>query len=189
VWVSLTAGAAWLRLEANLPTVPVHDLTVHPRENDLILGTYGRGIFVGDISHLQELTPAVLDRPLHLFAIEPRAAYQFRALGNYHLYGDAFIEVPNEPEALVITYYVREKSESGAQVTIADVTEQPVAALKGPAARGLNRVLWNMRRATPAGSGGRGGGGPLLPAGGYRVTISVDGEQQTAIGRIRDRIR
>ena len=150
VWVSLNAGAAWMRLKADLPTVPVHDLTVHPRENDLVLGTYGRGIFIGDISHLQELTPATAEKPLHLFAIEPRTPYQFRALGNYHLFGDAFIEVPNEPEALVITYFLREKAEGNAQVTVADVTGQTVATLRGPAERGVNRVLWNMRRA-PAG--------------------------------------
>jgi photosystem II stability/assembly factor-like uncharacterized protein len=91
VWVSLNAGAAWMRLKADLPAVPVHDLTIHPRENDLVLGTYGRGIFIGDISPLQELTTATADKPLHLFAIEPRTPYQFRAPGNYHLFGDAFI--------------------------------------------------------------------------------------------------
>ena len=76
------------RLKANLPTVPVHDLTVHPRENDLVIGTYGRGIFVGDITHLQELSAATLAKPFHLFTPEPRAAYQFRTLGNFHLYVD-----------------------------------------------------------------------------------------------------
>ena len=81
VWVSIDGGAAWQRLKADLPTVPVHDLTIHPRENDLVLGTYGRGIFVGDITHLQELSAGIFAKPLHLFAVEPRAAYGFRALG------------------------------------------------------------------------------------------------------------
>ena len=188
VWVSVNAGAAWMRLKGDLPTVPVHDLTVHPRENDLVLGTYGRGIFVGDISHLQELTSSVGDKPLHLFSIEPRAAYQFRALGNYHLYGDAFIEVPNEPDALVVNYFLREKGAADAELTIADPAGQTIATLRGPAERGLNRVLWNMRRASPAG-GGRGGGAPLLPPGDYRVTVSAGSAQQTTVGRIRERIR
>jgi hypothetical protein len=181
-----------MRLKADLPTVPVHDLTVHPRENDLVLGTYGRGIFLGDISYLQELTAVTADKPLHLFAIEPRTPYQFRALGNYHLYGDAFIEVPNEPEALVISYLLRDKVDGNAQVTIADAAGQPVATLPGPAERGMNRVLWNMRR--PSAGGGRGGGGGAdaggpLPAGDYRVTVSVGALEQTAVGRIRERKR
>ncbi|MDQ3486189.1 MAG: hypothetical protein M3468_00480, partial [Acidobacteriota bacterium] len=190
VWVSLKAGAGWMRLKADLPTVPVHDLTVHPRENDLVLGTYGRGIFIGDISHLQELSTATVDKPLHLFAIEPRTPYQFRALGNYHLYGDAFIEVPNEPEALVINYFLRDKGEGKAQVTITDASGQTVVTLSGPAERGVNRVLWNMRRASPGGGrGGGAGGAALLPAGDYRVTVSIGSLQQTAVGRIRDRAR
>ncbi|HVJ28442.1 MAG TPA: hypothetical protein VM493_12925, partial [Vicinamibacterales bacterium] len=190
VWVSLDAGTAWMRLKADLPTVPVHDLTVHPRENDLVIGTYGRGIFIGDISHLQELSTATTDKPLHLFAIEPRTPYQFRALGNYHLYGDAFIEVPNEPEALVITYLLRDQAEGNAQVTITDVTGQTVATLRGPVERGVNRVLWNMRRASQGGGrGGGGGGGAVLPAGDYRVTVAVGAHQQASVGRIRERDR
>jgi photosystem II stability/assembly factor-like uncharacterized protein len=188
VWISLNGGGSWMRLKADLPTVPVHDLTVHPRENDLVLGTYGRGLFIGDIAHLQALTPAVLDAPLHLFDIEPRTPYQFRALGNFHLYGDGFIEVPNEPDALVVTYFVREKSAS-ASVTIADISGSTIATLTGPAEPGLNRVHWNMRRSgAPGGRGGGGGGfggGPLMPAGDYRIAVSVGGTEQVKVGRIR----
>jgi photosystem II stability/assembly factor-like uncharacterized protein len=186
VWVSLNGGGAWMRLKADLPTVPVHDLTVHPRENDLVIGTYGRGVFIGDITHLQELTPSVLQSPLHLFDIEPRTPYQFRALGNFHLFGDGFIEVPNEPDALVISYVVRDKREARATVTIAGMTGETIATITGPAEAGLNRVLWNMRRS--AAGGGR-GGGVLLPPGDYLVTVAAGGTQQKKVGRVRERIR
>jgi hypothetical protein len=186
VWISVNGGGAWMRLKADLPTVAVHDLTIHPRENDLVLGTYGRGLFAGDITHLQQLTPAVVESPLHLFDIEPRAAYQFRALGNYHLFGDAFIEVPNEPDALVITYVVREKTD-GARVTIADTRGETIATLKGTAEPGLNRAHWNMRQSGATGAGR--GGGPLVPAGEYRVTVSVGDIERVKIGRVRERIR
>ena len=158
VWVSIDAGAAWTRLKADLPTVPVHDLTIHPRENDLVLGTYGRGIFLGDITHLQELSTAVLDKPFHLFAVEPRTAYNFRAQGNFHLFGNAYIEVPNEPDALIVNYALRARDGAGARVTIADFKGNELAQLKGPAEAGLNRVPWNMR-AGAAPAGGRGGTG------------------------------
>jgi hypothetical protein len=191
VWLSIDAGAVWTRLRANLPTVPVHDLTIHPRENDLVLGTYGRGIFIGDITHVQELSREILAKPLHLFAVEPRAAYNFRALGNYHLFGHKYIEVPNEPDALVISYFLRGKEDGGARVTVADPKGAQVSELKGSSDAGLNRVLWNMRAGSGAvgGRGGRGGaGGPALPPGEYRITVDVAGRQETAIGRIRDRI-
>ncbi|HVL67051.1 MAG TPA: hypothetical protein VM364_07290 [Vicinamibacterales bacterium] len=186
VWVSLDGGAAWIRLKGNLPTVAVHDLTVHPRENDLVLGTYGRGLFIGDITHLQELSPAVVARRLHVFAVEPRAAYQFRALGNYHLYGDAFIRVPNEPDALVVNYFVRETTAAGAQVRVLDAAGREIAEMRGPAEAGLNRVLWNMR----ASGGGQGrGGGPLMPVGEYRIVVRVGDDEQTVAAQIRDRAR
>jgi photosystem II stability/assembly factor-like uncharacterized protein len=197
VWVSIDAGTAWTRLKANLPTVPVHDLTVHPRENDLVIGTYGRGVFIGDITHVQELFADVLAKPFHLFAVEPRTAYGFRALGNYQLFGHKYIEVPNEPDALTINYFLRAKADTGARVTISDIKGDQIAQLKGPSEAGLNRVLWNMRpgsgppaagRGGPGGGRG-GGGGPLLPAGDYKITVDVAGQQQSVIGRIRERIR
>jgi len=191
VWVSIDAGAGWTRLKADLPVVPVHDLTVHPRENDLVLGTYGRGLFVGDITALQELSADVLAKPLHLFGVEPRTAYNFRAQGNYHLFGNAYIEVPNEPDALIVNYYLRAKSDGGARITVADNNGTEIAQLKGPSEAGLNRVPWNMR-AGAAAVGGRGGGrgaGPALPSGDYRITVDVAGQQQTTIGRIRQRIQ
>ena len=107
VYVSIDSGKSWARLKANLPTVAVHDLTIHPRENALVLGTYGRAIWVGDISPLLELSADVLARPAHLFDIEPRARYGFAAIGNYNLYGDKYIEIPNEPEALIVNYHLR----------------------------------------------------------------------------------
>jgi photosystem II stability/assembly factor-like uncharacterized protein len=191
VWVSIDSGVRWERLKANLPTVPVHDLTIHPRENDLVLGTYGRGLFVGDITPLQELSTEVLAKPFHLFAVEPRPYYGFRALGNFHLFGHRYIEVPNEPDGLTIHYYLRAAQTGGAALTVSDITGKDVAQLKGPSNAGLNRVLWNMRAGT-GGGGGRGGGGrgggPPLPAGSYRITVSVGGEQQSTVGHIRERI-
>jgi hypothetical protein len=161
-----------------------------------VLGTYGRGIFVGDITHLQELSAEVLARPLHLFGVEPRTAYGFRALGNFHLFGDKYIEVPNEPDALVINYYLRAGQKGGSVVTIFDVRGERVAQLEGPSAAGINRVLWNMRAGAAAAAGGRGatggrgrGGGPLLPAADYRIVVEAGGQQATTIGRIRERIR
>jgi photosystem II stability/assembly factor-like uncharacterized protein len=185
VWVSIDGGAGWTRLRANLPTVPVHDLTVHPRENDLVIGTYGRGVFVSDITPLQELSPEILSSSFHLFQVEPRPAYGFRALGNFHLFGHKYIEVPNEPDALAITYYLRAALAGGARVTIGDMQGQAIAQLDGPSNAGLNRVLWNMR---PAAGTGRGGRGVALPAADYRITVELREQKASVTGRIRERI-
>ena len=61
VHVSADDGRTWsaLSLVTNLPTVPVDDIVIHPRDNALILGTHGRGIWIlDDLGPLELLTPA-----------------------------------------------------------------------------------------------------------------------------------
>jgi photosystem II stability/assembly factor-like uncharacterized protein len=188
VHVSIDGGASWARLKANLPTVAFHDLTIHPRENDLVMGTYGRAVWVGDITPLQDLTRETLQKSAHLFDIEPRARYGFSAIGNYFLRGHSYLDAPNEPDAVVINYYVNGDVESGARVTIADPGGRVVTTLTGQARRGLNRIQW----ALGAGGGrGGGGGGPAGPpaVGEYVVTLEVGAEKMTKPARVRDRIR
>ncbi|MGD8818228.1 MAG: hypothetical protein PVJ51_13665 [Acidobacteriota bacterium] len=195
VWASIDAGASWARLRANLPTVPVHDLTIHPRESDLVLGTYGRGIWVGDIAPLRQLSNDVLAQSFHLFDVTPRPYYGFRALGNFHLFGNAWIEVPNEPDGLEIYYWLGQAANGGASITVSNIRGEQIATLEGPADAGLNFARWNMRpgsgsrRGGRGGFGGRGGGGALLPPGDYRITVSVGGQEQSTVGTIRERIR
>ena len=194
VWVTIDGGERWQRMKADLPTVAVHDLTIHPRENDLVLGTYGRGVFIGDISPLRELSDEVLAAPFHLFEIEPRPYYGFRALGNFHLFGHRYLEVPNEPDGLVINYWLRDAHAGGATAVVTDISGEQIARLEGPSDAGLNRILWNMRPGSGGERGGRGGfggrgGAPPLAAGDYRITVTVGDGTQTKVGRIRERAR
>jgi hypothetical protein len=82
VYVSLDGGQRWAALKGNMPLVAVHDLIVHPREGDLVVGTYGRGIWVTDITPLREMRKA-LQADAYLFAIEPKERRREGALGNY----------------------------------------------------------------------------------------------------------
>ena len=76
VFATFDGGAGWVSLKNNLPTVAVHDIVVHPRENDLILGTHGRSIWVlDDIAALEELTPSVANASSHLFAVRPATEF------------------------------------------------------------------------------------------------------------------
>jgi hypothetical protein len=62
-------------MKNNMPTIAVHDLVIHPRENDLIVGTHGRSIFIADISSLQGLTSDVMGKSAHLFDIQPKVKW------------------------------------------------------------------------------------------------------------------
>jgi photosystem II stability/assembly factor-like uncharacterized protein len=197
VFVSIDGGGAWSKFASNLPTVAVHDLTIHPRENDLVIGTYGRGFWVADISPLQDLPAGAMARPLHLFDIEPKARYGFSTQGmNYHLFGDKYIEVPNEPEGVAINFWST-SAVGAARAVVTDVSGRTVATVTGTAREGFNRLLWNFQMnalAAPpdAGRGGRGGGrggaAPPAPPGDYLVTLEIGGEKASKVARVRDRI-
>jgi photosystem II stability/assembly factor-like uncharacterized protein len=197
VFVSIDAGATWTQMKANLPTVAVHDLTVHPRENDLVLGTYGRAFWAGDITPLQELSAEVLDKPAYLFDVEPKARYGFSTQGmNYHLFGDKYLEVPNEPEALVINYLLKADGDAPAKITVKDLTGKVLREVEGPTRAGLNHAVVNLAAGGGRGGGGGGGGrgrgaGPIVPplgVGDYTVTVDVAGQTLTKPARVRARI-
>jgi hypothetical protein len=194
VCVSINRGTSWVKMNNNMPNIPVHDLLVHPREQDLILGSYARGFWVTNIAPLQELSDEVLARDVHFFAIKPttqRVTWVFGA--NDYLFGQRHHSAPNEPNAMLIRYYLKTRGTGNATVVITDEAGKDVARLSGGTAAGINTVPWNMRIA-PAGQGGRGGGGgrrggppivdQLMPLGEYTATLTVAGQTLTQKGRI-----
>lgn len=58
VYATVDQGTRWMSLSGNLPTVPVHDLVVHPRDHELVIATHGRSIYVADIRPVRAV-PAV----------------------------------------------------------------------------------------------------------------------------------
>ncbi|MGH7461351.1 MAG: hypothetical protein ACREMA_10025, partial [Longimicrobiales bacterium] len=182
VYVSIDDGAHWSRMKTNLPTVAVHDLLVHPREADLVLATYGRALWAGDVSPLQELTTDVLNRPVHLFDIEPKTRWGFGSQGmNYQLYGNKYIQVPNEPEGLTVNFYLKAAASDSARIAVSDAGGRTVTQASTPGRAGLNRVVFGF-------AGGRGGGGAtVLAPGQYTVTLDVGGQKLTKPAVVRAR--
>ncbi|WP_373398960.1 hypothetical protein V8V91_04450 [Algoriphagus halophilus] len=74
-YASIDGGANWTRFMTNMPSNPAYDMVIHPRENELVVATHGRGIFIADISPLQGLDQTVLDTELTLFDIQPAVQY------------------------------------------------------------------------------------------------------------------
>ena len=108
VYASLDRGRSWRRFMESLPTVPVHDLRIHPRDRELIAGTHGRSIWIVDIAPLQDLTGNVLADGAAAF--EPAPAYQFGepARGG-ESYGQAWFSRPTPGASGRISYYVGEE--------------------------------------------------------------------------------
>jgi hypothetical protein len=180
LFTSIDGGARWVPFQANMPLVPVRDLVVHPRENDLVVGTHGRGIWVADITPLQQLTEDVLAEPLHLFAPEPRGLRIESDWGNYGLEGDHVLATPNEPNGMMLHYWQRDAAAGPVTVRISDAAGTVVRTLEPQhAGPGLHSVLWNLRsaRETDGERRGPGAGGEPVAPGEYTVTLEAAGRR------------
>lgn len=140
VHISIDGGKSWTRMKSNIPTQPVHDLAVHPRENDLIVATHGRGIFIADISPLEELNASVLAKDVHLF--QPESKVRWVNNKNFHSSSINF-NGPSEPNGLVIFYYLKAKAGDDIKLTVYK-GNVVINEIKGPNESGINRALWNM---------------------------------------------
>ena len=107
VYVSFDRGANWISFKSNMAPAPVTDLLVHPREGDLVVGTYGRGVWVTNIVPLRGMGGNFLSSEAALLPIRSFAQRQDGAWGNYRLLGDRYPATPNEPNGMVLAYYLK----------------------------------------------------------------------------------
>jgi photosystem II stability/assembly factor-like uncharacterized protein len=189
VYVTLNGGKSWFPFNNNMPRLRVSDLLIHPRENDLVVATFGRSLWITDISPLQEMNEAMLEADVYLFDIEPRTQRIYGGIGNYQLEGDSHLRTPNEPNAVVVNYYLKTKTQSPAKITVADPYGKVLAQLEGKATSGLNQVLWNMRAQHPGRPAFRfeRRGRAMVEPGEYVVTLEIGGKKLTKRALIRGR--
>jgi photosystem II stability/assembly factor-like uncharacterized protein len=182
LWVSIDGGKSWAQFKGNhFPAVAVRDLAIHPRDNDLILGTHGRGIWIiDDITPLRALTPDLLQQDVAFVSARP-VQQRIDGQGGW-ANGDAVFVGENPPDAAVINYYQRERHLFGKmKLEILDSSGRVVDQLPASKRPGLNRVMWTMRAKPPrvppaaqiAAAGIR---GPRLVPGDYTVRLTKAGK-------------
>jgi hypothetical protein len=155
-FVSIDAGGHWVEIGANMPTLAVNDLVVHPRDQDLVLGTHGRGVWILDgVSALQELTPAAVASPAALFTPKPAEMIRYTNL-KAHM-GDMVFRGDNPAAGGMIDYWLSTTS-TAVTLTIHDEAGTEINRLTPTTRRGINRVAWNLRHAD-LGTGGQTGPG------------------------------
>jgi photosystem II stability/assembly factor-like uncharacterized protein len=202
LWVTLDRGKQWTRVKANLPTVPIYEIVLHPRENDMILATHGRGIWIlDDLAPFQQWARS--DSASPAFAFEPAPAIAFNAANDQMkgFEGDRRFLGPNPVPGATLTYRLRADAKD-LKWTIRDAGNTVVRELSGNAVRdglkaGLNSLAWDLRvqplpplRTQAPGPGGGGGGGgfggggnngPFVLPGTYRATLTVDGKDANVV--------
>jgi len=152
VYVSLDRGGSWSRFMTGLPTVPVYDLQVHPRDRELIAATHGRGFWIVDVAPLQQLGASVLAKSAHLFA--PRTAFEYADVPNTGLSypgssGHNYFEAPSPPHGAEITYRLASTTRDTVQIIITNAAGETVRTLNGSRTAGVHKVVWDLRGAVP----------------------------------------
>ena len=195
LFMSIDGGKEWRPFMSGLPRIRVDDILVHPRDNDLIVATHGRGIYIlDDISALQQLGK-IQNNDVTLFDVRPGVLWYNDVRLDRYTGGSKWFHAPNPAPGTAISYYLKSIPAGDVKLTISDYTGKVVRSLVATKDTGINRIQWNLRGepirppAGFAGFGGGGGGGgggfggafagPPLEAGTYQVKLSVNGKDYT----------
>ena len=150
LWVSIDGGKNWAQFKGNhFPAVAVRDLAIQSRDNDLVLATHGRGIWIiDDITPWRALTPEIMSQEVAFVSARP-VQERIEGSGGW-ANGAAMFVGDNPPDAAVINYYQRERHLFGKlKIEVLDSTGKVLDEIPASKRPGLNRVMWTMREKPP----------------------------------------
>lgn len=191
IYASLDGGETWFSLNNNLPTVAVRDIAVHPRENDLIIGTHGRGIWImDDIRPLQEMTEEVLNKPYYVFSVRP-ATKRFISFRGDSSSG-AVYSGENPEYGLSINVYFKEKPSGKNRIFIKNKDGQEIYQMRVLNKEGVRRYMWNLQfvprteEGEPVKTGGLGMvSPPEVTAGEYEIELNIGDDVLKEKGEVK----
>lgn len=160
LYVSLDGGKKWNKWENGFPTTPVTDLVIHPRDHDLVIGTFGRAIWIlDDIRPLREIAgngKAALEKPLMAFSAPPAYLLNIGESIGYRAgkVGDAYYNGENRPYGALISYAIKEIGKGSSDDAFSDEVKVLIKNEEGKTVRtlyqrpqaGINRLVWNLQR-------------------------------------------
>jgi len=110
IFFSVDGGAKWTQLKGGLPTIPIKDIEIQKRENDIVLATFGRSFYVLDnYSALQETSKETIDAAAKIFSVrDPLMFVPDARVGGRRDFGEEFYRAENPDFGAQITYYLKE---------------------------------------------------------------------------------
>jgi hypothetical protein len=198
LYVSFDKGENWNKWTSGYPTVSTYDMVIHPRESDLVIGTFGRSLFVlDDINPLREVARSggqVLNQKIAAFKSPESVMAATKNMPGYYFRGDAMYEGTNREISAIITCYINEDKNEKLKVEIADNEGIVVRNFESDIKKGFNRISWRFdKNPTPTagqinrnnqseqegrGRQFRGSGASVIP-GEYIARLSYNGESAT----------
>ena len=154
LYFSIDKGENWTKWTNGYPSVPTRDLKIHPREHDLIIGTFGRSLWVMDdilpFRALAQTSGKVLEEPIHAF--DAKHAYMVegvRSVDGARFIADAEYDAPNKTYAPVLRLWIQpdsvaEKSKKKIKIEVKDASGELIRTYTRRASKGINNIYWNM---------------------------------------------
>ena len=134
-------GENWQSLMSNLPPTPMYWIDVQEHFNDLVIGTYGRGIWIlDDLSPLQQLNENITKKESHLFDI--KSSYRFHNVTNSLQMLKEASTGEDPPKGASINYW--SSSEKDVEIIITNQENETIKVIKEKANKGINRVWWDF---------------------------------------------
>ena len=181
LFASLDGGDFWFRMKNHIPDYcMVRDIAIHPKTNDLVIATHGRGIMVIDnITAIRNMTKELAEKKVYLFNNEPIALTNGKYGGGGSTVSGGWYG-GNPPDISPIEYYLRERNNStDIKIDIYDIDGKLVQTIPGTNRKGINKVYWNLRYTPPktATGGTKADWGsftaPMVKPGMYRVVLRM----------------
>ena len=145
LYVSTNRGVSWQRFMTGLPTVPVHDLKIHPRDRELIAATHGRSLWIVDISPLEEMNNVAMAQPNNFFT--PKTAYEYSQANRQEFTGNKIFVAQNPPYGAELVYRLTSGNarRDTTKIVVTNIRGDTVRTFTGPGGPGLHRACWDLR--------------------------------------------
>lgn len=195
-YISTNGGKNWVQLKNNMPTLAFNDLVIHPTENDLVLASHGRGVWILDnLNPLQEFAG---NDQVQLFTPPTAEMINYARLGAH--VGDMIFRGENPQAGAMIDYFLPQAvAKKDIKIRVKTMDGKLVRNLQADTLKGFNRIYWDFNygsfQSPPSYRGGessnnrwrsRGLSGPMADPGLYVVELSIKDQTYTKNLMIKD---
>lgn len=144
LYFSLNKGTSWQSLMTNLPSSPMYWMDIPEHFNDLVVGTYGRGIWIlDDLTPLQQFTNEVANANLHLF--NPKNAYRLQPVSMVMQFFKEASFGDDPPAGTSLHYWQSKEMEDSVSLVISNEAGETIRTIKHKGKPGINRVWWDFK--------------------------------------------
>lgn len=168
LFVSLDRGSNWRRLAANFPNVRVDEITIHPRDNAMLVASHGRSIWIlDDLAPIQEYSAAQRVADATLFSVPTALQWKYKDDRNDEFWGHQSFIGENPPIEATMSVFVKRAPKSlVVRIARGGTVMRELDLAPDSSFVGIQTVCWDMRGTPITGAPAAGGGGGRGPGGG-----------------------